>query len=251
MKFRLKAFGLHLSGSLIVLTLTLGTLYLGWYRWPGWYLADVLHVITVMAAVDVVIGPLVTLIIANSKKPRRVLGRDFALVVAVQVIALIYGATALWSGRPLYYAFSVNCLQVVQAYDIDREALKLARRQKAELVPHWYSLPRWIWAPLPEDPKEAERIVGSVMQGGPDVIEMPQYYRPWDDGLSTLRGELKSVDDVKFFSGNQKKVLKERMRARGLAIDQPNAIALTGRGASLLAVIDPASLKIKAIIKAT
>jgi hypothetical protein len=57
MKFRLKAFGLHLSASAFVLTLTLGTLYLGWYRWPGWYLADVSRVVVIMVGVDVVLGP--------------------------------------------------------------------------------------------------------------------------------------------------------------------------------------------------
>ena len=39
MRFRLRFFGLHLVASVVVLTLVLGSFYLGWYRWPGWYLA--------------------------------------------------------------------------------------------------------------------------------------------------------------------------------------------------------------------
>ncbi len=121
MKFRLKAFGLHLLASATVLSLTLGTLYLGWYHWPGWYLADVPRVVAVMAGVDLVLGPTLTLIIASRKKLRRVLTRDIAMIVAVQLIALIYGTTSLWQGRPLYYAFSENVLQMVQAYDLDAD----------------------------------------------------------------------------------------------------------------------------------
>jgi hypothetical protein len=251
MRFRLKVFGLHLACSAFVLGAIVGALYLGWYRWPGWYLADAAHVVAVLVGVDLVIGPTATMIVASSKKPRRVLARDVAAIVTVQLAALLYGASALWHGRPLYYAFSVDCLQVVQAYDIDREALGIARRQKAALLPHWYSLPRWIWAPLPADPEEARRIVASVLRGGPDVIGMPQYYKPWKDGVAALRAQLKNVDDVGFFSVNQKKALKERMRASGLPTDQPDAIPLTGRGPTLLAVMDPSSLKIRAIIKAT
>jgi hypothetical protein len=157
----------------------------------------------------------------------------------------------LWSGRPLYYAFSVDCLEIVQASDIDAEARKASDRQKLELAPHWYSLPRWIWAPLPQDSEEAQKIVASVLQGGSDVIALPQYYKPWDQGLKDLHAQLKKVDQIRYFSLKQKKVLKERMRASGLDADQPDAIALMGRGPSLLAVLDPASLKIKAIIKAT
>jgi hypothetical protein len=249
-KFRLKAFGLHLLASAAVLSLTLGTLYLGWYHWPGWYLADVPRVVAVMAGVDLVLGPTLTLIIASAKKSRRVLTRDIAMIVAVQLIALIYGATSLWQGRPLYYAFSENVLQMVQAYDLDADEVDLARRQNASYVPHWYSLPRWIWAPLPEDANERAKIVGSAVSGGLDVISMPRYFKRWDEGLPALRMQLNNVDAVAYFSLAEKKRLKELMRASGLATDQKNAMPLTGRGHPLLAVIDPSSLKITAILKA-
>ncbi len=251
MRFRLKAFGLHLLASTVVLSIALGTLYFGWYHWPGWYLADVPRVVAVLAVVDVVIGPALTLIIATANKPRRELRRDLSIIVAAQLIALIYGTTQLWQGRPLYYAFSENCLQMVQAYDINPGELKIAREQHTELMPHWYSLPRWIWAPLPEDPGERARIVSSAIQGGDDVISMPRYFKQWEQGLPALRAQLKNVDDVGYFSRNQKKVLKDRMRARGLATDQRDTIPLTGRGRPLLVVMDPASLRIKAVIRAT
>ena len=64
MHFRLKAFSLHLLSSATVLTTILGSLYFGWYRWPGWYLTDVTTVVLVMVCVDVVLGPTLTLIIA-------------------------------------------------------------------------------------------------------------------------------------------------------------------------------------------
>ncbi len=149
MKFRLKAFGLHLLASAAVLTLIIGSLYLGWYRWPGWFLADVSVVVLVMAGVDLVIGPSLTFVIANDRKPRRELARDIAIIAALQLAALAYGTESIWSGRPLYYAYSETVLQMVQAYDLNTEDSALARQQNAALAPHWYSLPRWIWAPLP------------------------------------------------------------------------------------------------------
>ena len=249
MKFRLKAFGLHLLASAAALTLIFGSLYLGWYRWPGWHLADVSQVVFVMAGVDVVVGPLLTFVIARSSKPRRELARDIAMIVTVQLFALIYGSVSIWHGRPLYYAFSESVLQLVQAYDIDADELALARRQNAEFVPHWYSLPRWIWAPLPQDSHEREKIMASAVSGGDDVISMPRYFKRWEQGLPALRMQLKKVDDVGYFSVADKKILKERMRAAGLATDQPNSMPLTGRGYPLLAVFDPTTLKITGIFK--
>lgn len=250
MRFRFKAFGLHLLASAIVLTLVLGTFYLEWYRWPGWYLADAVQVVVVLAGVDLALGPLLTFVIAGSSKPRRVLTRDIAMIVAVQLCALVYGTVSLWNGRPLYYAFSENVLQLVQAYDIDPQEVTLARQRNPEFVPHWYSLPRWIWAPLPQDSQERDSIVKSAITGGNDVISMPQYFRHWEQGLPDLRRQLKKVEDLGFFSAAEKNSLKEQMRAAGLDADQLNSIPFTGRGRPLLAVFDPASLRMTALFKA-
>jgi hypothetical protein len=248
MKFRFKALGLHLSASACALSLILGALYLGWYFWPGWALTDVTHVVVVMVGVDVVVGPLLTFVIAHPGKPRRELVRDVSIIVAVQLCALIYGSVSLWNGRPLYYAYSETVLQLVQAYDIDAQESAEGRRLNPDFAPHWYSLPRWIWAPLPQDASTSQKIVTSAIQGGDDVISMPQYFKPWEQGLPVLRTKLKKVDDVAYFYGSDKKKLKEQMRAAGLATDQANSIPLTGRGHPLLAVFDPVSVKIKAII---
>jgi hypothetical protein len=247
MRFRLKAFSLHLLASAIALTLILGSLYLGWYRWPGWHLADVTRVVLVMICVDVVLGPTLTLIIANKNKPRRELVRDIGVIITVQLCALIYGSTSLWNGRPLYYAFSENVLQLVQAYDIDAAESESGHRLNPGLAPHWYSLPRWIWAPLPRNPDESQKIIASAVTGGDDVTSMPKYFKPWEDGLPSLKGQLKKVDDVAYFAKGEKKELKERMRAAGLPDDQKNTMPFTGRGHPLLAVFDPVTAKITGI----
>ena len=248
MGFRFKAFSLHLAGSASALTLTLGLLYLGWYHWPGWYLADLPTVLAIMIGVDVVLGPLLTFIVAQPAKPRGVLARDVGVILLVQLVAFGYGVTTLWHGRPIYYAFSVNCLSVVQAQDIERDSADSAARNSS-LAPHWYSLPRWIWAPLPDDYDEANNIVRSAIQGGFDVTARPAYYKPWASGAAELRSQLKRVDEIKFFSKKERGLLKQRMTALGLAPDQADAIPLTGRKRPLLAVFDPSNLRLLTYIK--
>jgi hypothetical protein len=249
MHFRLKLFSLHLLSSAAILTLVLGSLYFGWYRWPGWYLTDVTRVVFVMVCVDVVLGPTLTLIVANQKKSRRVLTRDIGIIVVVQLCALTYGSAQLWSGRPLYYAFSENVLQLVQAYDIDASEAKLGREQNPKLAPHWYSLPRWVWAPLPQNPDERQKVFSAAISGGDDVISMPRYFKPWEEGLTALRAQLKKADDVAYFAPSEKKKLKEKMEAAGLLPSQLDTMPLTGRGHPLLAVFDPTSLKITAVFR--
>jgi hypothetical protein len=240
MQFRLKAFSLHLLASAAALTLILGSLYLGWYRWPGWYLANATQVVLVMICVDVVLGPTLTFIIANKNKSRRELSRDIGIIVVVQLCALIYGSVSLWSGRPLYYVFFGDALSIEQAYDIDVEQADLGRQQNPELAPHWYSLPRWVFVPA---------SIAAAAAKGDDVTAMPKVYRPWNDGLPLLKGQLKKIGEVRFFLPHEKKILNQRMQAAGVPSDQNNSIAITGRRRPLLAVFDPVTLKITRTFK--
>jgi hypothetical protein len=250
MKFRLKAFGFHLLGSACFMGLVLGAFYLGWYRWPGWYLAGASTIALMMLGFDVVLGPLLTFVIANPNKRRRELARDIGVIVCVQIIAAGYGATTLWNGRVLYYVFSQKFLEIVQASDLDAEQIALGNKLQPRFAPHWYSLPRWIYAPLPEDDKVRAQIVTSSIMGSNDVIQMPRYYQPWEMALPELRRELRVVDNMGEFSLQEKKTLKERMKDRNLDPNQPIAIPLMGRVRPLLAVIDPANVRITALIRA-
>jgi hypothetical protein len=249
MRFRLKAFGLHLSASATLLTLILGSLYLGWYRWPSWYLTGVLHVVAIVAIVDLALGPTLTLIVASPCKPRRALVRDIAVIVVVQLAALVYGAITLWLGRPLYYAFSVDRLQMVQASELQASEITLARAQNPALTPHWHSLPRWIWAPLPENPDEAAKIAQGAVFGGQDVVQMPRYFRPWEQGLPKLREQLKPLDEIQALSRAEKHRLRVRMSQLGLAPEERNALLMWGNIRRVLVIFDPSTLHIRVMLK--
>jgi hypothetical protein len=190
------------------------------------------------------------LLIASPRKSLRELTRDIGVVVAVQLLALGYGAVTLWLGRPLYYTFSVDCLEMVQASELKRPEIAAARQQNPRFVPHWYSLPRWIWVPLPESQEESFKIVTQAVFGGSDIIQMPRYYRPWQDGLPSLAKQLRTVDKAQGFSPAQKERLKRHLARMGVAADQPVTLTMWGRDRPLLAVFDRGSLRIRAILPA-
>jgi hypothetical protein len=249
MRFRLKVSGLHLLASTSLLTLVLGGLYAGWYRYPGWYLTGAAHIVVLVAAVDLALGPTLTLIVAHPHKPRRVLARDIAVIATVQGIALVYGAFTLWYARPLYYAFSVDRLELVQASDLHTDKSGGAREEHGEFAPHWYSRPRWIWAPLPEDPGEARKIVESAVFGEEDVVQMPRYFRSWDRGLPELRKQLRTLDEWQFLSRPEKQTLRTRMTKLGVPVDQRNTLLLWGGSRRVLVAFDSATLQMRAMLR--
>jgi hypothetical protein len=248
MGFRLKAFLLHLLGSATVPTLILAGLYIGWYRWPGWYLTGAAKIALILACVDVVLGPIVTFLIASPSKPRRVLARDIACIVLVQLAAMGYGATSLWKGRPLYYAFSVDRLELVQASDLTAEDVALARQHNPDLAPYWYSLPRFVWAPLPDDPKLRDQILRTAVFGGKDVIQMPRYFKAWSQGVPELRAALKAPDRLPpLVTRAQKDAAKARLGELGIPSDRPITLLMTGHGLALVTVFDDRS-SVKAVL---
>lgn len=249
MRFRLTAFGLHLLGSAGALSVTLGALYLGWYRWPGWYLSGALRVVVILLVVDLVLGPSLTGVVANPAKPRRSLARDVGIIVAVQLIALVYGAATLWRGRPLYYTFSVNRLEMVQAAGLDAAEVARARARNAPLAPYWYSRPRWVWAPLPDDPAAAVDIAQSAALGGADVIQMPRYFKPWAAGLAQLRPHLQTLAATRELDGHERQHLQQRMTELGLPSAEANTMLLWSDARRVLVVFDAGSLRIRALLR--
>ena len=153
----------------------------------------------VMWLVDVALGPSLTLIVANPHKARSLLKRDIAVIVAAQAVALVYGAITLWSGRPLYYTYSYQSLDMVQASDLEADDVAQALKDNPAFAPHWYSGVRWVWAPMPADPESAAKIAGGTTFGAQDVVDMPRYFRPWKEGLPELRKHLKPVGEISTF----------------------------------------------------
>jgi hypothetical protein len=248
MKFRFKAFGIHLLSSFTALLLVLGTLYLGWYQWPAWRLLDILSLVAVMAGVDLVLGPLLTLLIASPAKTRRELARDIGVIAAVQVGALAYATYILWIGRPLYYTFSADRLEVVRAFEIEAADRAAALELNPSLAPHWYSRPRWVWAQMPEDAEVAGGIIQSAISGGPDIVNMPRYFRPWEQGLAELRRQLKPISGLKMLTTRSHARVAARARDLQLPDTQANAMIMTGRSTPLVALFDLDTMQQVALI---
>jgi hypothetical protein len=138
----------------------------------------------------------------------------------------------------------------VQASDIEKDEIAMALRQNPTLAPHWYSLPRWVWAPLPDNSDEAMGIVNDATLGsGKDVVDMPRYFRPWAQGLPELRDRLMRLDDIPQLSKPEKQFLQARLAAKGLAPGERNLLIMWGGSRRVVAVFDPATLRIKALLR--
>jgi hypothetical protein len=102
---------------------------------------------------------------------------------------------------------------------------------------------------MPSDPKLANEIVQSVIGGGSDVVDMPRYFRGWEQGLPELRKQLKPAGQLRELSKQQQQQVAAQARALGLPTDQPNAMFMAGRTENLVALFDPGTLKLRALVR--
>lgn len=102
---RIKMAAFHLLCSGIVVGLVMSVIYFIWYPYPYYIFHDTFSATKLVVMVDLVLGPLLTLIVFNTAKPLKELKRDLLIIVLVQVSALGWGIYITHSVRPLFAVY--------------------------------------------------------------------------------------------------------------------------------------------------
>jgi hypothetical protein len=176
----------HLLCSLVVAAFA-GVLVFGlWYPYPYRELSGGRELFLLIVAVDVVCGPLLTMVLYNLTKPRTELLRDLGLIALIQLSALGYGLFTVWQARPLFLVQEVDRFKVVMAPDLDILAVNAL---PLELKPQSWAGPRVVAIRLPANIEEKNRILFSAIEGGRDYAERPEFYLPYEgeNALKSLK----------------------------------------------------------------
>lgn len=105
LRSRLIAASLHFLASLSIFMLLLLIVIKLWYPQPHFSASGGLQGLTIIALVDLVLGPLITLIIYNVTKPKKELIIDLSIIILIQLSALFYGMHTVYTQRPVALAF--------------------------------------------------------------------------------------------------------------------------------------------------
>ena len=188
---RWKAAGLHLAISAVIGFSALLLLYFLWYPPPYFLAAGGGRLATILLGVDVVVGPLLTLLVYRQGK--RGLRLDLSVIALLQLGALLYGLHTMWVSRPVYLVAVVDRFVLVAANNISEEALRQSPPQYANLP---CCGPRMVGAVLPTDQTEREALMMSSVGGGPDVDALPRYYTAYRNVAQDLLERATPLDDL-------------------------------------------------------
>jgi len=106
LKVRLRAMGVHLLFSLLIFVVFLWYFLTYWFPSPQFAINGGWQGIRIMFLVDIVIGPLLTFFLFNTRKSKKELWFDLSLIVVIQFLLLAYGLWQGYSQRPAVQVIS-------------------------------------------------------------------------------------------------------------------------------------------------
>lgn len=248
MPARVNAFGLHLLFSAGVAVFSAAVVFWVWYPGVLAFVCGVQDIFLLLLAVDVILGPVITLIIFNQKKKE--LKRDLMFVVFVQLIAILYGLHAVYIARPVYIAFTLAQFDVVSANEISSEHRAEAKYPEYQSLPLWG--PKIIAAPLPEDIKKREELViGAIMGSSADVQQMPLYYLPYESQKNQVLKSMQPLDRLKLYNKDDHEKVDELIKKYIALNAEVGYLPVKGKVNDVVAVVSSATGEVIEMVELT
>ena len=178
---KLKAGGVHLAVSMVIFLALVPFIYFVWYPQPYFATAGGWHGVRIVALVDLVLGPALTLIAFAPGKSRRQLAIDYTFIAACQAAALVWGVYAVNSQRPVAVVYDDGVFQAVTAaaFEAQDRGVDRIASLSAERPPLVFSRP-------PRDSAEAAGVFAFSMVEGVAKHEIAYLFEPLAGNMGEL-----------------------------------------------------------------
>lgn len=189
-KFR--AFAIHFTTTLVVAGLAAALIFFVWYPDPFDAMIGGLKLFILITGIDLALGPLVSLVVYDSRKSRRALVFDYTVIAILQISALVYGVYSVSQNRPVFVAFVKDRLEVIAAGEI-------AEQDWQEAKGSTYASPPWrgpVLVATYVKPADRNDALFSGLEGR-DVGVRPKFYvdyAPQADAIKRLVQPLSSLE---------------------------------------------------------
>lgn len=244
MKQRLIASAIHFLGSAVVISLFLSLVYFVWYAYPYNIIYSAIDVVKLVVGVDLVLGPLLTLVIFNISKPKKELIRDVLIIICFQVAALSWGINATYKTRPLYAVYYADTFYIGTGAEVDVNA-----SQAAIDPPGILEKAKMVYVKKLDDADAVAREIENIEKGMSGIMYRPQGYELISSHLDeVLENNLayESVDRI-----SEKLIMDKIIQRQGKELNEflfyPYVSGVKGgRG---IIMIDKNSMEIVDIVK--
>jgi hypothetical protein len=238
---RFKATAVHVAISALLVGAVALLVFGLWY--PDGYreLAGGGRLLLLIAGVDIVLGPMLTLAVFDVRKPKAELVRDVGVIALLQAAALAYGLWTMAAARPVHEVFEVDLFRVVMANEVytgplqHQGATPTAERLGAPLLPWTGPTTLGVLKPLQRD-----AAVESIMLGGQGVhlASLAAYWVPYEAVRAQALARSRPWSDLKPRNSAEAKALEAAVKKLSSPREQLRWVPLVSSRASWVALLD-------------
>lgn len=186
------ATGIHFLVTLALAACAAAVIFLVWFPDPMQTMIGGTELFMLVVGCDLALGPLISLVVYNSRKSRRKLVFDYTVIGILQIASLIYGVYVVAGTRPVYVAFNADRLEIVLAHDLFDKELAAARDPAYATVP--FTGPKLVGIEVPAADQE-DALFESVR--GNEEHMRPKFYVAYETKLPAILKYAKTLDELK------------------------------------------------------
>lgn len=231
---RWQAAGTHLLICIVIAAAVVALMLAVWYPGPLFEAAGGTGLLYILVGVDVVLGPLLTLVVFKSGK--RGMKFDLVAIGTVQVLALLYGVHVVYLARPAFIVFVKDRFELAIAAELDPVELAAAKYPQFRSPP--LTGPLFAVADMPTDPAERNRVVLAAM-AGMDLQAFPRLYVPYAGRTKEVLAKASSIARLRATEPAIAKVVDQYLASSGTKDAEVRSLLLRTRYAWVAVLIDP------------
>jgi len=186
-----------------------------------------------LLGVDVVLGPLLTLVVFKPGKPG--LKFDLMVIVVIQLSALIYGANIVYGERPAIVSFAVDRFVVISSAEANGLEMDKLDTQQVKLNAIG---PTFVYAEPPDDIEASQALLFEVLDGKPDLEKRPKYYRDFHDNIERNFAKAMDLKTYAEKSGPAREKIERFLKKSGKSYDDIAAYPIVGKNHDMVLVVN-------------
>jgi hypothetical protein len=230
---KLIATAIHFCVTAVLAAIAAALIFLVWYPPPFQKIMGGTELFLLVVGCDLVLGPLLSLVVYNSRKSRRHLVIDYSIIGIVQLGALVYGVMIVSDTRPVAVAFSGDRLEIVSARDVSEKNLADARDPAYSTLP--WTGPRYVYIDVP--PADHDDALFASL-GGDEEHMRPKFYRPYEFALPDIRRRSGTLDALVAKHPRAKPLIDSAVSAANLPAERLRWLPARGITGFWTALID-------------
>jgi hypothetical protein len=178
---RINAFLVHFSISFVIFLILAYLIFFHWYPLPYFHTDGGWRGIRIIAGVDLVLGPLLTLIVYKPGKPG--LKLDLTLIALAQAAALTWGVWVTHTERPVALVYTLNHFTPVS-----EKSLTIMKYPLDNLVAYGNKTPVPVYSDIPQNPEDHQELLKQAISSRTPIYLFTELYKNFDpESLQILR----------------------------------------------------------------